>query len=194
MFLNPTCRRLSLVAGVALIAAWVFVLATPVPATITKQKPPVVPPAIQVPAGTKLFLVVHATGTQNYTCNGSGAWGPAVPAANLYNKHGKQVGTHFAGPTWKYKDGSSVLGAKVAGVTATPGAIDWLLIKEVSTTTGADGGDTLTDVTYIQRLNTSGGLAPAGACVAATTASTAYSADYYFYRAATDDDDDDRDN
>ena len=121
-----------------------------------------------------------------------GRLGPRDPAANLYNKHGKQVGTHFAGPTWKYNDGSSVLGAKVAGVTATPGSIDWLLIKEVSTTTGADGGDKLTDVTYVQRLNTSGGLAPAGACVTATTASIAYSADYYFYRAADGDDDDDR--
>jgi hypothetical protein len=167
-------------------------------ATFTQLDPPVVPTDIQVPAGNKVFLKVHAVGTQNYTCNGAGAWGPAVPAADLFNKHGNQVGTHFGGPTWQYQDGSSVLGVKIAGVFVPPPpapatAIQWLLIHKVSTTTGPDGGDKLTRTTYIQRVNTTGGLAPAGACVTGTTASIPYTADYYFYCADTDDDDGDDD-
>jgi hypothetical protein len=165
-------------------------------ATFAQEDPPDVPPAIEVPAGNRLFLVVHAVGTQNYTCNGSGAWGPAVPAANLFDKHGRLVGTHFGGPTWQYMDGSSVLGTRIAGVfvpppPAPPVAIPWLLLQEVSTTIGPDGGDRLTDTTFIQRVHTTGGLAPAGACVTGTTASVPYTADYYFYRADTGDDRDD---
>lgn len=167
-------------------------------ATFDHEDPPDVPPEIQVPAGNKLFLHLHAIGTQNYTCNGAGAWGPAVPAADLFDSHGRQVGTHFAGPTWQYMDGSSVLGVKIAGVfvpppPAPPVAIQWLLVQKVSTTIGPDGGDRLTGTTYIQRINTTGGLAPAGACVTGTTASVPYTADYYFYRADRGDDDGDDD-
>jgi hypothetical protein len=162
--------------------------------TTTQIDPPVVPPEIQVPAGNRLFLKVHAVGTQNYTCNGAGAWGPSVPAADLFNKHGTQVGTHFGGPTWLYMDGSSVLGTKIAGVFVPPPpapavAIQWLLLHSVSTTIGPDGGDRLTGTTYIQRIHTTGGLAPDGPCISGSTASVPYTADYYFYRAITDDDD-----
>ena len=68
-------------------------------------------------------------------------------------------------------------------------AIQWLLIQKVSTETGPDGGDRLTGTTYIQRVDTIGGLAPAGACVTGSTANVPYSTDYYFYRAIGDDDD-----
>ena len=51
----------------------------------------------------------------------------------------------------------------------------------VASTTGPG---VLSDATYVQRLNTAGGKAPASGCDA-TTAGTdtrsAYSADYYFY-------------
>ena len=209
MMLNSICTRLLIGAGsvtvVGLLAA--YALAKPVLpayaeptliATFTHLDPPDVPPEIQVPAGNKVFLKVHAVGTQNYTCNGSGAWGPAVPAADLFNKHGHLVGTHFAGPTWQYKDSSSVVGVKLAGVFVPPPpapavAVPWLLLQEVSTNCGPDCGNKLTHTTYIQRINTTGGLAPAGACVTGATASIPYTADYYFYRAATDDDDADDD-
>ena len=146
-------------------------------------EPPDVPSAIQVPAGNRVYLVVHAVGTQNYTCTGSGTWGAAVPQADLFDKNGHQVGIHFAGPTWQLNDGSSVLGSKVAGVTVSADAIPWLLVKAVSTSSGTDG-DRLTVTTYIQRVHTTGGLAPAGACDPGATASVPYTADYYFYRAA----------
>jgi len=205
MQFNSIFTRLSFGAGAVAVAAILAAYALGRPATpvdgeptttmtFTHEDPPVVPPEIQVPVGQKLFLKVHATGTQNYTCNGSGAWGPSVPAADLFNKHGTQVGTHFGGPTWQYLDGSSVLGTKIAGVFVPPPpapatAIQWLLLQKVSTTIGPDGGDRLARTTYIQRINTTGGLAPAGACITGTTASIPYTADYYFYRLATDPDD-----
>ncbi len=49
----------------------------------------------------------------------------------------------------------------------------------------ADG--TFTSTTFIQRVNTTGGVAPAGGCDAdrvGTTTPVFYTADYYFYRAA----------
>jgi hypothetical protein len=189
MMLNTLRSRFSLAAGAATLVGVLAVYATAEPAKVVSADPPDVPSEIQVPAGNKLFLLAHAIGTQNYTCTGAGTWGPAVPAADLFDKHGKKIGTHFGGPTWQYKDGSSVLGTKVAGATVSPDAIDWLLIKKVSTTIGPDGGDRLSDTTYIQRINTTGGLAPAGACVSGTTASVPYTADYYFYCEADDDDD-----
>jgi hypothetical protein len=182
MTLHSILSRFSLGAGAATIAGILAVSATDDSAKVFGLDPPDVPTAIQVPAGNKLFLVAHAIGTQNYTCNGAGAWGPAVPSAILYDKKGKEIAIHFAGPTWQYQDGSSVLGMKAAGVTVTADAIDWLLVKAVSTTMGPEGGDKFTDTTYIQRINTTGGLAPAGACVSGSTASVPYTADYYFYR------------
>ena len=59
-----------------------------------------------------------------------------------------------------------------------------LLLQATQTGTGPDSGDRLTATTYIQRLNTHGGVAPAGSCTPGDTASVPYTADYYFYRAA----------
>ncbi len=61
-------------------------------------------------------------------------------------------------------------------------AIPWLLLSAASTTPGALG-----DTTFIQRVNTTGGLAPAAAtCTAAavgTQAEVPYTADYRFWKA-----------
>ena len=182
MTLHSSFHRLSMAAGATTIVGILAVGALAGPANVGHLEPPDVPTSIQVPAGNKLFLVAHAIGTQNYTCNGSGAWGPAVPSATLYDDKGKQIATHFVGPTWQYKDGSTVLGKKVAGATVTVDAIDWLLIQAVATTIGPANGDKFAETTYVQRINTTGGLAPAGACVSGSTASVPYTADYYFYR------------
>lgn len=145
--------------------------------------PPEVPTDLVVPAGNKVFLVAHAVGTQNYTCTG-GAWGPAVPDAQLFGNNGHQIGTHYAGPTWEFLDGSTAVATRMAAAPV-PGAIPWLLLRVVSTTTGPDG-DRFTSTTYIQRVNTTGGTAPAGSCTDGATANVPYTADYYFYRAGSD--------
>jgi hypothetical protein len=67
-----------------------------------------------------------------------------------------------------------------------PGAIAWLLLEIVGKADGPIGGALLTDTTFIHRVNTEGGLAPATGC--STTAQIGaialvpYSTDYFFYR------------
>jgi len=148
---------------------------------------PVVPSKIQVPEGNKVFLVGHAVGVQIYSCNATStgfAWGFVAPRANLYADNGKLIITHFAGPTWQAKDGSKAVGHLVDFVTVDATAIPWVLLS-ASTTPGPDG-DRLVATTYIQRIATTGGLAPPAAdCNATTTGTVAevpYTADYYFWK------------
>lgn len=63
-----------------------------------------------------------------------------------------------------------------------PGAIPWLLLRAVS----SQGDGVLSDVDYIERVKTKGGVAPAGNCDPAedSTLSVAYRAQYRFYASA----------
>jgi hypothetical protein len=151
---------------------------------VSSRCAPVVDAAIQVPEGNKLGFVLDAYGTQIYVCQASGtsyAWALKAPDAKLYNTKGKEVGIHYAGPTWEYKDGSSVVGARLAAVTPDPTAIPWLLIEA----TTHEGSGKMDGVTYIQRLETVGGLAPAAASCTADNvgvlAPIEYSATYYYF-------------
>jgi Protein of unknown function (DUF3455) len=151
--------------------------------------PPVVPSTIEVPVGNKVFLVGHGVGVQIYSCNATASgfvWSFVAPRANLYDDHGKLIITHFAGPTWQALDGSRVVGRLDADpVTVDATAIPWLRLAAASTAAGPDG-DRLVPTTYIQRINTTGGLAPPAAECNATTAGTVaevpYTADYYFWK------------
>jgi hypothetical protein len=149
---------------------------------------PEVPGRIDVEDGNKVFLVGHAIGVQIYRCNAGAtgfSWGLVAPRADLYGDNGKLIVTHYGGPTWEAKDGSTVVGSRVDGVMMDETAIPWLLLKKATTTHGADG-DRLTDTTFIQRVATTGGLAPAaGTCNADTVGDVAeipYTADYYFWK------------
>src|SRR5215216_2133266 len=140
--------------------------------------------------GSRLFLVVHAVGVQKYTCQANGTWLFTDPEATLYKTTGvsKPIGTHFLNfatgrPVWQLKDGSSVEAARAAMASGGTGNIAWLLLQAVVTVAGSDG-DRLTSTTWVQRLNTSGGVAPAGSCTPGDTIGVAYSADYFFWRAA----------
>lgn len=148
---------------------------------------PPVPPAIAVPPGNVAFLVGHATGTQIYRCQPSDSgysFTLVAPAAILKDDAGRLIIWHYAGPSWRALDGSTVVGARIAGVPAPiPNAIPWLLLKATPTV----GGPTLGATTYIQRINTTGGVAPATGCDAAhvgVTTAVPYTADYYFFRKA----------
>jgi hypothetical protein len=65
-----------------------------------------------------------------------------------------------------------------------PGAIPWLLLQVVGAAKGPDGGDRLTAATFLHRVNTVGGMAPATGCAVATDVGTRafapYLADYIF--------------
>lgn len=181
--MNTRFNRL-LLAGIAAAAAALSVTQVAQAGPL----PPTVPGPIQVLAGNKVFLVGHAVGVQIYSCNptaGGFAWGFVAPRANLYNDHGKLIITHFGGPTWQAKDGSKVVGQPEASVTVDATAIPWVRLSAASTAAGPDG-DRLVDTTYIQRIATTGGLAPPAAeCTAATAGTVAevpYTADYYFWK------------
>lgn len=173
-----------LLAGVlAAVAA-----GTAVQAADASPAPPAVPPTIAVETGHKPFLVGHAVGVQIYTCRvvpDGFAWSPATPRADLYDDHGNVIVTHFGGPSWQAKDGSTVVASRVDGVTVDPTAIPWLRLSAASVSAGPDG-DRFAGTSYIQRVATVGGLPPAaGECTAATAGTreeVPYSADYRFWK------------
>jgi len=107
------------------------------------------------------------------------------PEATLVGDNGKEIIKHFAGPTWQAKDGSTVKAAAEASVKVDPTAIPWLRLKTTSAAAGP-GGDRLARTTYIQRVNTGGGVAPNGGICDSTVdkeARVPYTADYYFWKA-----------
>jgi hypothetical protein len=152
---------------------------------VTSNCAPNVPAAIAVPAGNKLAFSYDAIGVQIYGCDATGAghgWVLLAPDAKLYDKHGKQAATHYAGPTWQSKDASTVVGSKLAEAPGHGDAIAWLLLGATSHA----GKGRMSKVTYIQRLETAGGKAPASGCDAThagETTSVAYTATYDFYEA-----------
>ena len=166
-----------------LIAAAIGAVAIAAPAYAGSSSPDV-PSRIAPPSGHKVFLVAHAEGVQIYSCN-AGAWTLLAPRAELYADNGKHLGSHYVGPTWVARDGSFVVGRRVDGVNVDPTAIDWLLLERDTSATGADGSR-LAGTTYIQRVNTVGGRAPAASeCdVPGETTEIAYTADYYFWKAS----------
>jgi len=135
---------------------------------------PAAPAAID-PGPLGVVLVAHAKGVQSYTCT-NGAWTLVAPKAYLYDDAGTVIGAHGAGPAWDLLDGSHTAGTKLAAATVDATAIPWLLLA------ASGGSGRLASVTRVQRVRTTGGVAPA--TCAATDASpkdVPYTADYVFY-------------
>jgi Protein of unknown function (DUF3455) len=143
------------------------------------QTQPPAPDTLRPPAGEHLRTHAHASGQQIYTCDGS-KWILSGPDAKLFDEAGQQVGSHFAGPTWQWSDGSRVTAKPVASATPDPESIPWLLL----TATDHTGDGVMKNVSSIQRLQTKGGKAPANGCEEShkgAQARVSYTADYYFY-------------
>lgn len=156
------------------------------PEALSTQCDPPIPSALQVPDGNKLAFTLKGVGVQIYACqtatDGSQAWVFQAPDADLIGRGGRIAGSHYKGPTWEALDGSTVVGTKLAAVTVDATAIPWLLLQGTSHT----GDGRMSDVTYIQRLNTVGGLAPKSGCDAAHVGAVKnvdYTATYAFYSA-----------
>lgn len=173
-------RRLAaaFVAAAAISPLTAVALAGPVP--------PSVPDKIAVQDGHKLYLVAHAVGVQIYSCSATAdgfAWGLVAPRANLYGDNGKLIGTHFGGPRWQARDGSTVVGSVVSRAKV-PGTIDLLLLSADSS--AGPHGDRFAGTTFIQRIATTGGVAPAATeCNLATVGTREeipYTADYTFWK------------
>jgi uncharacterized protein DUF3455 len=172
------------VAAAALLGAGLYLAFASVLAVRAKgdNGAPDLPPVcekIEAPAGNKLAFRVYAVGVQRYRWNGA-SWDFVEPVATLYAdaKYDVKVGIHYAGPTWESILGGKVVATRVDGCSPDPASIPWLLLRATS----ADG--VLGWVTYIQRLNTKGGLAPiAPGASTGVMAEIPYTAEYYFYRA-----------
>ena len=139
-----------------------------------------VPNSLKPGTNESLALVVPAKGDQIYECRAS-KWVFVAPEAELFDRAGKKIGRHYAGPHWESADGSKVAATVTARADApAAGAIPWLLLSAKSV--GTEGA--FSKVTSIQRVATVGGVAPAGECSrAGAQARVAYTADYYFFTA-----------
>jgi hypothetical protein len=132
---------------------------------------------------------VHATGVQKYACQPNGTWLFTDPVATLAKSAGtaKPIGSHYLDivtgrPVWQFQDGSIVEAARKASASGGSGNIAVLLLETVSTTAG-DDGDRLAKTTWVQRLNTAGGVAPDGVCAPGGRIAVPYETDYVFWMA-----------
>ena len=157
--------------------------------------------------GTQGYVCLPAGTGASWTVN------QARPEATLFTKIfgvDFEIITHFLSPdtnpnadapkplpfgsaTWQSSLDSSKVWAKAvdtlpAGSTSdcpNAGSIACLLLQSIGTEAGPAGGKALTQVNFIERLNTNGGSAPTTGCsVTADVGKQAlvpYTADYYFF-------------
>lgn len=164
--------------------AVLFALAGPGLAAIDNTS---LPEPVRVPAGHIQALETIGTGEITYECRekkdmaGAYEWAFLAPVATLWDTQQKSIGKYYGGPTWEAMDGSKVTGKQVAIAPAAPGNIPLQLVKADP----AMGNGAMTGVTYIQRLETRGGVAPSAACNAAAAGAkqqVGYQAKYVFYK------------
>lgn len=173
--------------GPAAVLGALMVIAAPL-SICGQTPPPGGAPDVNPPAGAKRVLEAFAQGDQIYTCkeeSGQYSWTFKAPEAKLSGKRGKPLGRHFAspsGPTWELTDKSAVTGKRIQSVDSPyKDAIPWLLLE----VTEHSGNGRLTKVSYVQRVDTKGGRAPATGCDASHAEQelrVPYSAKYVFYK------------
>lgn len=148
-----------------------------------------VPAAVAVPSGHREAMRSVGVGEITYECraktaaSGGFEWAFVAPKATLFDAtKTKVVGSYYGGPTWQSNDGSKVTGKQLAVSPApTPGNIPLQLVQAAP----SSGEGEMAGVTYIQRLNTVGGVAPADVCDESAVGSQSqvkYQADYVFYK------------
>jgi uncharacterized protein DUF3455 len=191
------------------VSALGFALAIAFPQVAGAQTvtPPDVPANLRVPAGNQAFLIGHALlGSQNYVCAqdksvGQIAWTLFTPQATLFDDGAEQIITHFFSQnpaeggivraTWESSTDTSTVWAKANAASTDPAfvnqnAVAWVLLQVVGTRVGPTGGASLTGTTFIQRVNTFGGLPPSTGCDVPTDlgakAFIPYTADYVFFK------------
>ena len=145
-----------------------------------------VPATLAPPVGSTELTRLNAVGFQIYQSAQSPTdptqfvWKFKNPEATLTNDGGHALVHHFGGPTWQaINDGSSVLGSVTAvAPSPTPGNIPWVGVTALSNT----GHGMMSEVTFIQRVFTVGGLAPSVLPTAlGQIARAPYTATYVFF-------------
>ncbi|MFM0171061.1 DUF3455 domain-containing protein [Paraburkholderia sediminicola] len=136
------------------------------------------------PPDARALLSATASGVQLYSCeydaNHTLGWVFRSPRATLFDSNGTAVIEHSAGPSWEARDGSRIVGHVLAQMPSEmPNGVPQLLLETHST--GAKG--MLSDVRYVQRTMTAGGVAPAAPCtVEHAVGNSPYIATYTFFK------------
>jgi hypothetical protein len=186
-------RRLALSASLLAAVLLAMACATP-PATPPPPERPGEPPRpqapalglfsqIKVPGGHDPVAQFAARGVQIFRCEREGTayeWRFRQPEAELFDAQGQPVARHGANFSFEHRDGSRLIGSVVAHDKA-PAAdtLPWLLFSAKSYGKGEFGG-----ISYVQRVNTRGGMPPRG-CAAAQANKLLrvdFGADFVFYR------------
>ncbi|WNV88512.1 DUF3455 domain-containing protein [Umezawaea sp. Da 62-37] len=175
-------------AAAVAVAGGVLAMAPATAQAAPALAPPSVPAEIAVPDGNHVTSRYDAIGFQVYECGTAGTWTLHAPKAWLSGNGDTAV--HFggvdanlpAGPYWQSnKDHSRVHGGGAVSTASRDGAVPLLRLSALDTS----GTGVFADVTFVHRLNTIGGVAPAGTCDPANKAfkNVFYSATYFFYKA-----------
>jgi len=149
-----------------------------------------IPVELMPPEGHVMLFKAKAVGAQIYVCKAKSddpdrfEWVLKAPDADLFDEGGRRIGRHFAGPTWESsEDGSEVIGTPIEQTPAPKGGdIPWVLLKAKA----GVGKGRFSKVTYIQRVDTEGGIVPPGGCDKVhqdQEVRVKYKATYVFYRA-----------
>jgi hypothetical protein len=160
---------------------------------IAESEKLVIPDAIKLPdnspGGNSRVFTFFADGVQKYKAQeipGSNPvayqWVFVSPLADLYDASNTKVGSHSAGPAWSISILDSIFGQTFSpprfASSTDPGSIDWLLLMPK---TGKPPTGAFANVSYVQRIDTKGGKAPATAPASATeTVDVHYTAIYRF--------------
>jgi hypothetical protein len=147
-----------------------------------------IPQNLSVPNDQRLSLQLDAAGVQIYECLPKKddptkyEWSLKAPEAKLFDSEGKQLGKHYAGPTWELNDGSKVVGElKAKSDSPESNSIPWLLLNAKSNA----GSGKLSEVKSIQRVDTHDGKLSQSTCDKANEGKenrVNYKATYYFYK------------
>ena len=147
------------------------------------------PDTVKVPMGHNVAMETVGAGTITYECRakkdtaGQFEWAFVGPSATLTDRSGKTVGRYYGPPaTWESGDGSKVTGVQQSVAPGGDGNIPLQLVKA----NPAMGMGAMQGVSFIQRVVTRGGVAPAMACANGNTGqkqTVQYQADYIFWRA-----------
>ncbi len=165
-----------------------YVLSVPLSVSASSSMPPpTVPGDIAVPAGYELLFMNHARGVQTYECL-NGQWTFRAPRALLFDPQTEQpTALHYGGidrnltpgPWWEgLRDDSRIRGGHaVSAPSPNANSIPLLRLEVLDW----QGSGMFRPVSYIQRLNTVGGVGPSGPCDTSARVPVPYTADYYFY-------------
>lgn len=151
------------------------------------------PEAVRVPAGHKVAMETVGVGQITYECRakanmaGQFEWVFVGPDAALNARSGMKLGRYYGPPaTWEASDGSKFTGAQVAIAPAPAGNIPLQLVK-ANPAWSKDGKGSFEGVSYVQRVATKGGVAPAMPCGGDSLGKREvvnYQADYILWKAA----------